>query len=177
MKLRNLFLSLAAVSLMASCTKEDLQVKFDMDAASVDFLVKATSQSGAMAIDAQNLTYNLDSVCKANNVNKDQIKSVKIKEVFLDILDNNNTTFDLVNWAEAYVGSAGKADLMLASKNPVPKDGVRTIALDIKDIELVEYIKSNQMSFFAKGETNAPVKTDVPMRARVKFSIVGQLVK
>ena len=177
MKLRNLLLSAAALSLMTACTKEDLQVTFDLNAANVVFVVKATPQSGAMAIDAQNLSYNLDSVCKANNVNKDQIKSVKIKEVFLDIVDNNNTTFDLVDWAEAYVGAAGQADLLLAAKNPVPKDGTRSISLDVKSVELADYIKSNQMSFFAKGQTNAPVKSDVEMRARVTFSITGQIVK
>ncbi len=168
---------MCAVALISSCTKEDLKVSFDLPTGQIDFVVKQTTQAGAMQIDAQDLQYNLDSVCKANSISKDQITSMKIKEVFLDILDNNNTTFDIVNWAEAYVGATGKADVLLAAKKPIGKDGVRTISLDLKDVELVDYIKANQMSFYAKGETNGPVKTDVPMRARVKFTITGQIVE
>lgn len=172
MNIKNLLLSACAVALISSCTKEALKVKAGLNAKEVSFVVKASPQSGAMQIDAQNMSFNLDSLCKANSFSKDQITSVKVESVFLDIVDNNATTFDIVDWAEAYVGSIGKADALLASKNPVAKDGVRTIGLDLKDVELVDYIKSNQMSFFAKGQTNKPLANDVQMKARVKFNIV-----
>jgi hypothetical protein len=177
MKIKNLLLSICAVVFISSCTKEDLKVSFDLSVGQVAFTIKQSSQAGAMQIDAQDLQYDLDSVCKANSISKDQITSVKIKEVFLDILDSNNTTFDLVNWAEAYVGATGKANILLASKNPVEKVGVRAISLDLKDVELIDYIKANKMSFFAKGETSGPVKADVPMRARVKFTITGLIAQ
>ncbi|MBI3233003.1 MAG: hypothetical protein HYZ42_03015 [Bacteroidetes bacterium] len=176
MNIKNLILAVSSFVVISSCSKEDLKINFDLGASEINFEVKASPQAGAMQIDAQNMQYNLDSVCKANSISKDQIKSVKIKEVFLDILDNK-TTFDIIDWAEAYVGASGKANLLLASKNPVLKDGVRTISLDLKDVELVEYIQANQMSFFAKGATNSPILTNVPMRARVKFSLTAQVVK
>ncbi len=168
--------ALAALLFVAGCSKKNLEVKFDLNPKTVEFTVPVTPQAGDMTFVLNKLEYNLDSLAKANSISISQIKSIKIAEIYLDIVDQNNTTFNIVDWAEAFCKVDNLAEVKIASKNPVLKDNVRTIKLDVADIELADYLKSTSAQFRLSGHTNAPIVSPVEMRARVRLNVVGALV-
>ncbi|MSQ79483.1 MAG: hypothetical protein EXR21_07395 [Flavobacteriaceae bacterium] len=176
MKLNNLLIGAATAMMIASCNKEDLKIYFTMPASEMEFTVQPTNAVGEMIFAARNVTFNLDSVCLANSVNKDQIKSVKVKSVFFDIDPLTPANFDKVDWVEGYLSADALPTTLLASKNPVSHDGSKSIALTIQDIELIEYINKPTMSFQAKGKNNAPILAAIPMKARIQFDITALLV-
>ncbi|MDZ4758382.1 MAG: hypothetical protein SGJ10_09615 [Bacteroidota bacterium] len=169
-------LALAAIVFVAGCSKTSLPVKFDFTPKTVEFTVPVTSQAGDMTFVLNKLDYNLDSLAKANSISLSQIKSIKLAEVRLDIIDQNGSTFDLVSWAEAYCKVDNQAEIKIASKNPIPADHVRTIMLDVVPQELVTYLKSSSAQFRLSGRTNAPIVNPIQMRATVRLNVVGELI-
>lgn len=168
----------ASVSLLliSSCNKEDLKINFPINAAEFTFNVPISSTFGPVTFQAQNLSYNLDSLCTANSCNLSQITSIKLKEATFTIEDPDLTTnFDVIDWAEGYLESAPLPKVKIASKNPNPKSGQRILALDVPDVELVEYVKKQTVSCYAMGSTNAPVTHDIPVRCKVKFEVTAMI--
>lgn len=169
-------LLLAAVVSFAGCNKKNLlDIKFGMNAKEIEFTSPAAPNPGEMNFLIQKLEYNLDSLAKANNVNLSQIKSIKVKEAFIDIVDPDQPTltFDAVDFAEAYCSVDGKPEIKIAAKNPIAKDHVRSIKLDIIGEELVSYLKSSSAQFRLRGKTNTPINSPVKMKARFSFDVVA----
>lgn len=169
-------LVLIAILFVSACTKEKLVVKFGLNAKEVLFTVPATPLSGDMNFVLKQLDYNLDSIAKANSISISQIKSAKINTIDLDIIDQNQTTFNIVDSAEAFASVDNKPEILIGYKKPISKDNLRTIRLTIPDIEFADYLKSKTVQFRLKGRTNAPLPNDVQMRARISFNIQGQLI-
>ncbi len=168
--------ALAALVFVAGCSKKNLEVKFDLNPKTVEFTVPVTPQAGDMTFVLSKLDYNLDSLAKANSISISQIKSIKIAYITLDIIDQNNTTFDVVSWAEAFCKFDNQNETKIASKNPIPATHARSINLDIADVDLASQLKSSSAQFRLSGHTNAPILNAVQMRATVRFNVVGQLV-
>ncbi len=175
-KIVSILAASASLFLVSSCNKEDLKINFPINAAEFTFNVPMNSTFGPVTFQAHNLSYNLDSLCIANSCNLSQITSVKLKEAIFTIEDPDLTTnFDVVDWADGYLESAPLPKIKIAGKNPNPKTGGRVLALDLPDVELVEYVKKQTVSCFAMGNTNAAVSHDIPVRCRIKFEVTAMI--
>ena len=170
-----LLTTLAGSLFFSGCTKDDLDVNFSMDAATITFTVNPTPVPGEIDLMKTELTYKLDSICGIYGVNKNQIQSVKIREIWFDMLDNDNTTFDIVDFAEGYLSCDSKPETLVAKKNPVPKDHVRTLMLDeiSPEVELADFVKGTGLKVRVHGLVNAPINNPLPMRCRISFDLVA----
>lgn len=175
MKLNNLLIAAATILIITSCSKEE-NIKFVMPAGEIEFTIQPTNAVGEMTFATSNVYFNLDSACLANSVTKDQIKSVKVRSVFFDIDPLTAANFDKMDKVEGYLNAVAQPTTLLASKDPVPHDGSKSLALSIQDMELLGYINNAPMTFVAKGKNNAPILQKIPMTVRIQFDLTALIV-
>lgn len=179
--MKNLILATGMSVLMwfASCKKDPTNISFTNDYAEFTITIDTTSQQGLLELGETEIETNIQSLADANNVILDKIKSAEIKAITLRISDTlpDPYTFNLISSLTASMGKDGTTALTtVASKNPVPEEGLNTLNLDVNQIELLDYFKSSKIRFNLKGFTKGPVTHPFQLKVKLQVRFEGEVI-
>jgi hypothetical protein len=102
-------------------------------------------------------------------VTKDDVDSVKVQAITLRVTSPTNGNFDFLESIEFYVDAAGLPKKLIALRDNIP-DGQSEIELDVRDIELRDYVVKDAMSITAQGSGEVPVD-DTTIKADVVMAV------
>lgn len=160
-----LFLSFASVS----C--EDLfgLLNFDSKEYTLDFVIQPVDKIGYHIFKEEVLVSDLDSILEANDVSKERLREVNIKEAVARITSPDTTVFfdPLASFSVTiYTDSLGETTI--AEMDPVP-DGLRELTLTLKKDDLINYLFESEFMLSAEGVLSEQTSEPVPVQVKVKF--------
>lgn len=178
MKLKSLNLCLIAIVasaalMLTACSDKDLEFDFDLDYADIILDIDSTNTIGTKTLDSILVASVLDSVLKKNNASMDQIKSIKLKKVEFTLLEPAGGNFNSLASCEAFLSAPGLDETKIAFKENIG-DGINNVPLDVKDSELVEYMKASSFQLRAVGTNDAPIPA-MKIKAVIKYKVTAKL--
>lgn len=133
-----------------------------------------------MLFTSEEIETDIQSLMSANGLSIDNLSSVKVKSVTLSIIDNDSIpyTFDLVSKMETKIGQTTDGTLIkFAGKDPVPATQLTNLALDVNEIELLDYFKKSKLKFELAGHTNHPITHTFHIQVEMRVSFEGEVIK
>jgi hypothetical protein len=178
MKFKNLIVVLSSALMFGSCDPADLTITFNLPTSDIHFTVPATPVAGSITIPTKAVVFNLDSVLNANGVNKDQIQSILLKSFIIDIDQANpDANFDNFDWISKSMSTPNISKVLIAEKNPIPHDKIRSISLDVKGVEMANMFKEGNITLYVGASSNSAITSDIPMTAKMVFTVKGKIIK
>lgn len=158
---RRFSVALTAVFALASATACDLGgalgVTFDVE---VDSSVTVQgsplgSLTGSLGFNGFNdLDFESTREFENNNTEKELVQSAKLKSVTMTIASPSDGDFDWLNEIEFYIEAPDEERVLVASKS-IP-DGETEVTLDLEDVELAPYVKSDSVTFSTEANGSQP---------------------
>lgn len=160
------------VSFLSSCINDLLTVKFDLNYSDITLIIDSTSQTGERSLDSVKVASNLDSVLAANNTKKEQIESVKLKSVRLEIIDPAGSNFLALKSVEAWMATEELSFVPIAFKDSIPQTGSNVLEMDVNSQqELVNYVKAPNYLIHVKGNVKKPISERLTVRVMIVFEV------
>lgn len=111
---------------------------------------------------------------KNQGVNKDQVDSVKLKSVVLDVTAPSGGNFDFLNSIEFDVAKSDQdAKVSIAHASPVPRSTTHLV-LTVDDVELQPYVTAASMKVTTKVTGGQPT-VDTTVKASLVFEVVPKI--
>ncbi len=147
---------------------DELGIDFDSDYVVVEFTIPPVSDTGYYSFPSEEVTTNIDSLLEAKGMTEDDILSVTIKDIILEIKDGAEN-FDAFSYVEASV-LFDSEEMKFAYLDTIPK-GVS--ALDCKYIndDLSPYVMVPEFQLVAGGQVIAPIEEIMTITGKVKFTV------
>jgi len=169
--------TLFAVGMFLFSCKKLSEVTFELAPSDLLITVDSTSQTGTYQAADVLMAYDLDAILNANKVKKDKIKSIKAKMINVSIEPGQTVTnFDAVSAFDARLYASGIGEGVIASKNPVPA-GTTSMDLATNSTDFANYLKSGNVYFRTILNLTAPIPAPTTIRVKVKFTVVGDVLK
>jgi hypothetical protein len=171
MKRKILFLSVAGFLLMtvSACEKllDKIGVTINSDYTYVDFTVNP-DQAGTYTEVVEVVDSDLDSLVEAEGQNIGELNSVKIKDAAILVMDGGN--LDPFGSFLLTLEAPGKDAVTVAEVTSVA-DGVSEISLVNEEVDLTDYLESDQYTIKVKTVLDQDLETTRSLRAKVRFEI------
>ncbi len=157
------FFTIASFVFMGGCVSKLTTVNFDYKS-QTSLSTGAFPTAGTHTFGESRLRSDLDSFLKKQGTSGDLLDELRLKSATITIKNPSNGNFDAVDKVELWVSTDNNPEVLLASKNPVPK-GVNTVSLDVNSTaDLATYLKANEFTYRIKGTNNAaltPMDLDI----------------
>lgn len=176
MKKSLLMVAVATMGLV-SCEKVKDMIKFNVGVQSqnIEFNVPILAAAGEQNLAAATVQLNIDSIIKAQNkeVGVDNIKSAKVTEVTLEILNpDNDNNLAIVEGAKVMLSSDTKTEpVTIAELENNPDEYKTTITIPAKDVDLAEYLKSTNYSYTLWAKTRRGTTKELQCKATIKYDL------
>lgn len=173
-------IGLLLLSLTLSACKDNITAfEFSHDYAAINIIVDTTSTLGELTFTTREIATDIQEIASDNGVSVDKLKSVKLSEVIVTLIDINANpyTFDLLDRIETKIGKTTDSTLvMLAGKNPVPDGGVTEFKMDVNNVELLDYFKNTRLRFQLSGFTNDSIQHAFNLKVELKIAVKGEVI-
>ena len=164
-------LSVTAFLVFAVCSCEKLLdkvgVTIDSGYTYVDFTVNP-DQAGTYFETIEVVSSDLDSIIEAEGQNVGELNSVKIKDAGIQVMDGGN--LDPFESFAITLEAPGKAVVTVAEGTSVAA-GLTEISLVSDEVDLTDYLKSDQYTIKVKTVLDQDLETPRMLRAKVRFAI------
>lgn len=177
MKTRQLLNLCAAglILLFTACDKLS-EIEFDLSSGSVVLDVAPDTLVGAGQFGEKDIIVKLDSILEAKNVDRDKLKSAKIKKITMTIIEPSGANFDVIDYFDAELSAPGLAMKKVASLNPVPQ-GQNEVNLNSTNDELLDYIMADKFTYRLTGSKNQPIVDPMKIKIVITFTVVGDVLE
>ena len=142
-------------------------VTINSDYTTIDFTVNP-DQAGTYFETVQVVDSDLDSLIEAEGQNVGEVNSVKIKDASIQVMDGGN--LDPFESFLLTLEAPGKAVVTIAEVTSV-STGLTEIALINEEVDLTDYLKSDQYTIKVKTVLDQDLETPRNLRAKVRFEI------
>lgn len=162
---------------LVSCEKVKDMIKFNVGVQSqnVGFNVPVIATAGERDLAAASIHLNIDSIIKAENkeVGVDNIKSAKVTEVTLEILNpDNDNNLAIVESAKVLLSSDTKTEqVVIAEMENNPDEYRTTVTIPAKDVDLAEYLRSSNYSYTLWAKTRRGTTIELRCKATIKYDL------
>jgi len=176
-------LSALLLFLLSSCTEENpTAFSFSHDYNGIKVNIDTTSFQGNISLGDYAFNTVLQNILNNNGVTLENLESVTVTAVELSIEDTSTLavpyTFDLLGKIQSRIGKSGSSTLTdIAKKDPVPAQGLTTLALDVTPVNLLDYFKASTVNFDLSGSTTAPIQHPFALNAKVTVQFKGEFIK
>jgi len=161
---------------MISCDTIDELTMFEIDY-TTNFTIQATTiLDTPFDIVTPEVTTNSESTFENNNTNSDLVESVKLTTLRLDLLTPASGDFDFLNEISIFIIADGLPEQLIASKVAIPENGARTLTLDIENVELEAYIKSDAYRLRTETTTDQTIESDHEIEIYTQFKIDAKIL-
>jgi len=142
-------------------------VTIDSDYTYIDFTANP-DQAGAYFETVQVVESDLDSLIEAEGQNVGEVNSVKIKDAGIQVMDGGN--LDPFESFLLTLEAPGKEVVTVAEVTSVAA-GLTEISLINEEVDLTDYLKSDQYTIKVKTVLDQDLETPRNLRARIRFAI------
>ncbi|MBN2274162.1 MAG: hypothetical protein JXR41_04115 [Bacteroidales bacterium] len=171
MKKSALSLAIAGIIIIALSGCEELLDKVGItissDYTNIDFTVNPDN-AGTYTEKIEVIDSNLDSLIEAEGQNVGELNSVKIKDAMILVLGEGN--LDPFESFLLTIEAPGKAVVKIAEVTSVGL-GLKEIPMIKEEVDLSDYLKSDQYTIKVKTVLDQDLETHMNMRARVRYDI------
>jgi len=110
------------------------------------------------------------------NTNKSLIEDVRIKDITLDLITPADSSLSFLEYVEVYIYSDNIAETKVAWKDSIPANSLSHIKLDLADINLKNYLKSEYFRLKIVARANTAVEGDFRVDAFTVFDIDSKIL-
>jgi len=142
-------------------------VTIDSDYTYIDFTANP-DQAGAYFETVQVVESDLDSLIEAEGQNVGEVNSVKIKDAGIQVMDGGN--LDPFESFLLTLEAPGKEVVTVAEVTSVAA-GLTEISLINQEVDLTDYLKSDQYTIKVKTVLDQDLETPRNLRAKIRFAI------
>jgi hypothetical protein len=164
-------IALAVIVLLAFSGCEELLnkigVTLNSDYTDIDFTVNP-DKAGTYMETIEIVDSDLDSLIEAEGQNMGELNSVKIKDATIQVMGEGN--LDPFKSFLFTIEAPGKEIIKIAEVTEVPT-GLTEMPLTKEEVDLSDYLKSDQYTIKVKTVLDQDLETHMNMRARVRFEI------
>ena len=141
--------------------------------------VERNLPDSVVTISQPNIPNSLPDDFKKNNVNIDKIKSVTLDSVVFKIKAPVEQNFSFMKSIKLYIGSAGKGEKLVASRDDINKINPATnvLYLTVQDSNIAEYIKSNTYDIKIQMALVKTYTMDIMMSSDIKGKVVANPIQ
>lgn len=153
-----------------------LKVDKTIDGGSITFFVDP--QAGLVYDIQENKKIGMDALLDPYGVSTDNIKSLKVSEATVELIDTTVTpvTFDIVDNGSVEIATATIPVKTVAKKDPMPKGGLSVIQPDLEpDVDYLPYAKADDVMYHLKLKLNTALTHRVKMKVTLKYKVVAEL--
>lgn len=174
-KIKSVILALMFLSLAIACnkTKEKINevTEFDLNYSS-NVAVPSSSLNANLPVDFVSPEINTESAAKfsAEGTSQDLIDQIKLTKFHIT---NNSGNLDFLKSFTVYIKASGLSEAAIASKTLVPA-GQTTIAGDIADVNLKNYLFKDKIQFRISAVANASISTNQDLKLDQTFRVFGK---
>lgn len=170
-----IFAPLLILLLLSGCKKKDIQ--FKMSFSSSVTIPSTFGQLVPFSLLTPEITTNAEAEFEVNNTKKDYIKSIFLNKLNLVITSPTSQSFSFLNSIDLYISADGLAEKKIAFKSSVPANVGNTLALDIIEVDIQEYIKKDKFKLRTEFVTDETIAQDVEVRIDQEFLVSAKLFK
>lgn len=106
------------------------------------------------------------------DVRPEDVDSITLKRVVLEITDPSDVDFSFLNSLEFYVEAPGQPKVLVAQSAPGAFDGTRRVEMEIVDgVELKPYATAESMSLTTQANADGRPSADTTVHATVVFHV------
>jgi hypothetical protein len=131
-----------------ACEKVDEFTHFTMNYNSQVTIESSTVIDVPIQLQTPEIESNSESKFEVNDTRKDLIEEIKLQEAKLTISEPSEGDFGFLNDISLYINAGGLDEQFIAGKEDIPDDIGADLQLDVKNIDIQEYIK--KMNFYLK---------------------------
>ena len=177
--MRKLILLVAGATVMGltSCEKlKDMaQIEVGAHSRDIEFTIPVIAAAGEQNLASDNVVLNIDSIIKEYNssVGVNNIKSAKVTAVHLEVLDpDQENNLAVIESARVMLSSDTKPDATtIAELTDNPDEYKTSIDIPVKDVDLAEYVKSNNYSYTLWAKTRRGTTKEVKCKATISYDL------
>ena len=147
---------------------EDFGINFDSDYVIVDFVIPPTSDTGYYSFPSEAVTTNIDSLMEAQGMTEDDILSIEIKDVIIEI-KSGGENFNAFSYVEASA-RYDSSEMIFAYQDTIPQDVSTLKCKYIKD-DLSPYVMVPEFQLVASGLVISPIEDSLVITGKVKFNV------
>jgi hypothetical protein len=171
---RFLFISLTlSIFSFTACEESDLSVNFNLTQADIEFtlsaddVVNSNGETVEIATPAQSTLIG-DMEQYADKL--DKVESAKLSTLRVSIVAPTTQKFSFVKEVKFYITGTGIPEVLVGSKFNIDTTS-SSVDLDIEDVELVEFIRSGEVSTRVSFMTDEGIDEDCDMKANMTYTI------
>ena len=171
---KSLFISLTlSILSFTACEESDLSINFDLTQADIEFtlsaddVVNSNGETVEIYTPAQS-TLTGDMEQYADKLNK--VESAKLSTLRVSIVAPTTQKFSFVKEVKFYITGTGIPETLVGSKSNIDATA-SSVDLDIEDVELVEFIRSGEVTTRVSFMTNEGIDEDCDMKAEMTYTI------
>jgi len=151
------------------------QLTFDSQYYVIDFAVDPVDRTGYHIFTEETSRSNIDSLLEVNNISRENLKEVHVKEAVINITDPDaSTTFDPLEILSVTIYTKTLGEKTIATIDPVSY-GLRELTLVLKEDDLKDYLYEDEFMLSAVGVLKERTFKIIPMQAKVKFQFKAGL--
>jgi hypothetical protein len=154
---------------------DEQSITIGFDGGSLNQKIDSSSFTGQFTIRRDSVYLNVDSILTANKVDKNKIKSIKLKQITFTIKDGT-PNFNFLKSMETRFAAGSNPTTLLASVNPVPT-GVTTFSINVDNLDLKPYTDQKYFAFEFIGDKSMTLEQPVNMNIAFKYDVDAYLLK
>lgn len=162
--------------IILSCDAIDELTKFNIEFNTTFSIPPSTLIDVPLDIITPETTTNSQTEFENNDTRSDLVESIKLRELRLDLVTPTSGNFDFLNEIEIYISAEGLSELLIASKFDIQEDGLRTIVLDVENIELKEYIKKDSYQLRTRARTDKTINEEHEINVFTNFRVDAEIL-
>jgi len=142
---------------------------FESKEYTLEFVVKPDDKAGYHIFKEEVLQSDLDSILDANDVSKDRLKEVNIKEAIAMITSTDTTVFfDPLTSFTVTIYTDSLGETTIAEMDQVP-DGLRELSFPLKNDDLKNYLFESEFMLSVTGVLSEHTTRHIPVLVKIKF--------
>jgi hypothetical protein len=167
-----------SVLAFTACEESDLSINFNLTQGDIAFTLSADKviNSNGEAIDISTPSQTTLTGEMENYADQlDKLESAKLQTLKVSIISPATQKFSFVNEVKFYISGNGIEETLVGSKSDIDPTA-SVVELDINDLDLVEYIRSGEVSTRVSFTTTDTIDDDCDMIAEMTYQVTAAVL-
>ncbi len=165
-----LFIAVVTLASFQGCNALKKLTQFRVNQ-STDFSVPSSLLVNVpISLPSPDITTNSSQTFANNNTSADMIESVKLEEMKLTITAPSGKSFSFLKDIQLYLSAPNLPEVLVAEKLNVSST-TGELLLDVKDVELKEYLKKDKLSLRSQVLTDEVLTQSIQIKADSRFFV------
>jgi hypothetical protein len=160
---------------LSSCKKLNELTQFEMEFTNSATIPGSTGINLPFVFVTPEKETNSETTFEINDTRKEKIQEIILIELTLDLSAPNGADFSFLERIEIYLNAEGLDEVLLAWKDPVPDAASTSLALEVTNVDMQEYIKKDQFTLRVKAVTDEILSQDHELSIFSKYFVDAKL--